>query len=213
MATRTGIDDEITFYSARDAPPFTPVHDWVMLSGISPQAICLYAVMCMYYERDVSLDMQAVLETMGVDDRAELDPWLAELADIDAATVGLKSGKNVYTLHALPPPGYAGRQSLVVPVEWRPRWRGKPGPVVYYLQREDGYIKIGHSGDLQKRIVTLEAEHGDLKVLGYEPGGWDLEQQRHHEHREWRAGKTEWFAPTVQLLSHIEALTVVGGDN
>jgi hypothetical protein len=78
--------------------------------------------------------------------------------------------------------------------------------VVYYIRRLDGAIKVGHSADLETRIRDLSRGHGHLVLLATEPGGWDLEQQRHRDFAGSRIGLREWFRPHDVLLRHIEGL-------
>lgn len=200
---------EFMVREGRCAPPVTFVPDWVILSGVSPQAICLFAVMCMYDERGAPFDLDVLAKTMKVRDARDLAPWITELIGVDAVSVSRESDDDVYTLYQTPPPGYEGRVSLRLPYEPPlPRPAGPdPGPVVYYLGRADGAIKIGHSAQLRKRVASLETEHGPLDLMCTEPGGWDLEQHRHREFASARISMTaEWFKPDDDLLRHIGAL-------
>lgn len=79
--------------------------------------------------------------------------------------------------------------------------------VVYYLQREDGAVKIGFSAALEKRIATLEKVHGPLTLLATERGQWMAEQKRHREFHRFRISwEGEWFRPAPELMEHIAIL-------
>ena len=75
-------------------------------------------------------------------------------------------------------------------------------PLVYYAQIGD-YIKIGYSTRLRQRLRTLRADH----LLAVEPGGLDLERERHAQFRAERIDlRRENFRPSPELLDHIETL-------
>lgn len=78
----------------------------------------------------------------------------------------------------------------------------REGALVYYVQIGD-YIKIGHSARLKRRFATLRA---DL-LLAIEPGGLELERQRHREFSDERIDlKRENFRPSARLTDHIREL-------
>lgn len=79
--------------------------------------------------------------------------------------------------------------------------------VVYFVQRENGDIKIGHSGMFNRRFRTLSAKYGDLKVLGVANGGRWHEIKIHNQFREHRISGTEFFAPTDELIKFINTNT------
>lgn len=75
-------------------------------------------------------------------------------------------------------------------------------PLVYYA-RIGNYIKIGYSTRLQDRLKSLRAD----ELLAIEPGGFDLEQQRHREFGADRIDeRRENFRGGDDLLRHILAL-------
>jgi hypothetical protein len=76
------------------------------------------------------------------------------------------------------------------------------GSMVYFLQRQDGLIKIGRSVNVQKRIVALECSAGPLVLLASIPGGVRVEAKLHERFEEARKFG-EWFQPTPGLLALI----------
>lgn len=74
------------------------------------------------------------------------------------------------------------------------------GKVVYYAKR-DGYIKIGYTRQLAKRMASLNAI-----PLAVEPGERTKERERHEQFAHLRIANTEWFLAGPDLLEHIEAL-------
>jgi hypothetical protein len=76
------------------------------------------------------------------------------------------------------------------------------GPWVYYLRVGD-HIKIGYTVNLPSRLRQYPP---NTRLLAYEPGDRTLERRRHRQF--WHALRfgMEWFAPTVDLLVHIEQL-------
>lgn len=76
--------------------------------------------------------------------------------------------------------------------------------VVYYLRFEDR-VKIGTSSNPRQRFAAIW--HDDLLAL--ERGDRRLEQHRHAQFAAERLGRSEWFALSGPLRTHIEA--VAGG--
>lgn len=75
---------------------------------------------------------------------------------------------------------------------------------VYYMERWDGMVKIGFSGNVEARKATLEEEFGPLDLLATEVGGRIKERQRHEEFAHLRQGRSEWFAVDDDLRAHID---------
>lgn len=74
-------------------------------------------------------------------------------------------------------------------------------PLVYYA-RIGNYIKIGYSTRVQDRLRELRAD----ELLAIEPGGHDLEQQRHREFGTGRIDeRRENFRGSDDLLRHVLA--------
>jgi hypothetical protein len=78
-------------------------------------------------------------------------------------------------------------------------------PVVYYLRVGD-HIKIGFSVDFLQRMRQYPP---NAQLLAFEYGDRTLERSRHRQF--WHALRfgQEWFAPSVDLLTHIERLAKV----
>lgn len=81
------------------------------------------------------------------------------------------------------------------------------GPLVYFIQGDAGPIKIGFTArTLASRLRNLQtASSAELRVLGWQRGGPELEQElqaRFEGHRL----RGEWFRPDPELLAYIEAL-------
>jgi len=76
---------------------------------------------------------------------------------------------------------------------------------VYFLQREDGLIKIGYSSDIDARIDQLNRSHKGLKVLRVIHGDQRRETMIHQQlkaHREYG----EWFRPEAQVFDFISSV-------
>lgn len=76
-------------------------------------------------------------------------------------------------------------------------------PIVYYVQVGND-IKIGTTGNLHRRLTSLPA---GARVLGTEPGDFNLEAERLRQFAEYRCHGKEWFHPAPQLLTHIASLS------
>lgn len=78
------------------------------------------------------------------------------------------------------------------------------GAVVYYVRHGD-HVKIGRTTDLQSRLRSLYLDPDAL--LATEPGGQQLETQRHAQFADERVyANRELFNPSRRLLAHISAL-------
>lgn len=77
--------------------------------------------------------------------------------------------------------------------------------VVYYVRRvSDGAVKIGTTTVLASRMTQLRGEHGEIKVLLTHSGAVAEERSMHERFREYRIGRSEWFAPAKDLLRWID---------
>jgi hypothetical protein len=74
--------------------------------------------------------------------------------------------------------------------------------VIYYV-RVGATIKIGVTGRVKQRMASYPP-HSVL--LATEPGGDELEKQRHRQFRGDLAAGREWFHPSVDLITHINGL-------
>lgn len=87
--------------------------------------------------------------------------------------------------------------------ESREHVRGNREPPVVYYVRIGGYIKIGYTTRLRNRLATLRID----ELLAAEPGGSELERQRHREFTAERIDlKRENFRPSPALEAHIAEL-------
>lgn len=76
--------------------------------------------------------------------------------------------------------------------------------VVYYVQINQ-HIKIGTSINVMRRLASFYLDEEAL--LATEPGGADIESQRHREFAKERVyANRELFRPSDRLLAHIEQL-------
>lgn len=84
------------------------------------------------------------------------------------------------------------------------------GPSIYFIQAENGLIKIGVSENVTRRLESLQAMSPlELELIGTCPGDYRAEGRLHERFREY-ATKGEWFEPCDELLATIEELTVGG---
>jgi hypothetical protein len=97
---------------------------------------------------------------------------------------------------------FAADEAARAPVRMKYREPGRD--VVYYVRLPGDLIKIGTSRALRSRLTGLLATPADL--LAAEPGGRELEAERHRQFRRFRYDKTERFRSEPELLAHIEQL-------
>lgn len=75
------------------------------------------------------------------------------------------------------------------------------GELVYYVRFGDR-IKIGTTKNLMARLQTLPCD----EILATEPGGPELERQRHQQFAADLVSGREWFNPSEPLIAHIAGL-------
>jgi Meiotically up-regulated gene 113 len=78
--------------------------------------------------------------------------------------------------------------------------RGRKNEVVYYIRFRDR-IKIGTTRNLRQRLYELPYD----ELLAIEPGGREVERERHEQFAASRV-IGEWFEPDTALLKHIASL-------
>lgn len=76
--------------------------------------------------------------------------------------------------------------------------------VVYYF-RVGNRIKIGYTSDIRQRAKYLAPE----EILGWEPGGAELERRRHQQFHVYRTAH-EWFVDCPAIRAHIDSLGSAG---
>ena len=76
-------------------------------------------------------------------------------------------------------------------------------PYIYFVQSEDGYIKIGCTQRLKLRIKAIQACNPlKIKLVGKMKGGYDLEAELHKRFKKYRK-RGEWFHPAPELIEYI----------
>ena len=88
----------------------------------------------------------------------------------------------------------------------------QPAHVVYYARLGKNHIKIGTTNRLSQRMVELRVVNAD-NLLAAEPGGFDVEHQRHEQFKKWRYNRRkEDFGEGKDLLEHIQVIRSQFGD-
>lgn len=80
--------------------------------------------------------------------------------------------------------------------------------MIYFIQAENGPIKIGYSRSLEKRLKSLQASNGQkLTVLGTMKGTLKDEKSLHEKFSDYKIS-SEWFRPYSDLLKFIKENSV-----
>lgn len=90
-----------------------------------------------------------------------------------------------------------------------PSGRLKAQSQVYYVRLGD-HIKIGYTVNMTQRMNALRADLS--QVLATEPGGRELEAERHQQFAAERVSRREDFNPSRRLLAHIEEIRAEHGE-
>lgn len=78
---------------------------------------------------------------------------------------------------------------------------------IYFVEREDGAIKIGWSSDVMRRVSELRKKVGTAaQLIACYPGDKPEELRLHDVFRESLIGD-EWFRPDACVLSFIDSLS------
>lgn len=77
-------------------------------------------------------------------------------------------------------------------------------PLVYYLMLSPNTVKIGTTTNLPRRVTSLRTDMA--YVVAVEPGGLDIEAERHRQFARDRIGRREDFRLSEPLRTHIEHL-------
>lgn len=89
-------------------------------------------------------------------------------------------------------------QGAVCPVDYLQRQH-----YIYFVQSEDGFIKIGCSQNVKSRFRTIQGDnHMKIKLIGKMKGGYDLEAKLHRKFKKFRK-RGEWFHPAPELIGYI----------
>lgn len=114
--------DGDTIRPGRRAQTFVMTPEWIVLAGLSPQALALYTLLLAHVNRtrDDTLVwpvMETLAELLGFKKRQSVNPYLAELAALGAIDIERVRNfkghrRNIYTVHELAPDGYTGELSL-----------------------------------------------------------------------------------------------------
>lgn len=95
--------------------------EWVIVAGLTPQAVALYTVLLAHVNRQrhdgaAWPGMDVLAELLGYRRRQSVQPYVRELSSlgaIDVETQATRAGRrNVYIVNEVPPDGYAGSMSL-----------------------------------------------------------------------------------------------------
>jgi hypothetical protein len=98
------------------------------------------------------------------------------------------------------------RHTAIVSPETIPERVPKEG-FVYYV-RSGGFIKIGWTSDLTKRMKGYPP---DSLLLAVEPGTRQLETRRHRQFSHHRSHGREWYTMAPTLTHHIESVKAEHG--
>jgi hypothetical protein len=124
--------------SGRRSHFFTPVPEWVILAGLSPQALALYVALLAHvnHQRGDGVawpGMATLAELLGFRTRKSVARYVAELAAVGAVDVDRQRGsmvrRNVYVVHETAPEGHTGALSLAAFYEAKRARRGTPVPL------------------------------------------------------------------------------------
>src|SRR5947209_14970845 len=73
--------------------------------------------------------------------------------------------------------------------------------MIYFVRLNTGYIRIGTTEDVDRRINALQSRYGKpVKLLATRPGGPDEERAIRERFAHLRLGRTEQFRPGAELM-------------
>jgi hypothetical protein len=102
---------------------------------------------------------------------------------------------------------FTWRTRAVIQPEQEPEPKRPVEGFVYYV-RSGGFIKIGWTSDLTKRMKGYPP---DSLLLAVEPGTRQLETRRHRQFSHHRSHGREWYTMAPTLTHHIESVKAEHG--
>jgi hypothetical protein len=79
--------------------------------------------------------------------------------------------------------------------------------LVYYVTWPDlEFVKIGTSTNLHHRLQGLSKPGRRARLLAVEPGGYDVEKERHRQFAYLRKRGTELFRYVDQIVGHVDTV-------
>lgn len=103
------------------APTFVMTPEWIIVAGLSPQAVALYTVLLAHVNRQrhdgtAWPGMDVLAELLGYRRRQSVQPYVRELAALGAVDVEAQTTRtgrrNIYIVNEIPPDDYVGAMSL-----------------------------------------------------------------------------------------------------
>lgn len=156
----------------RRAHFFTPVPEWVILAGLSPQALALYVALLAHvnHQRGDSVvwpGMATLAELLGFRTRKSVARYVAELAAVGAVEVERQQAsmirRNVYVVHEAAPEGHTGALSLTAFYEAKRARRGTPVPLAAGTPVGPA---TGTAGDMNQTNPTRRTERDEDAARG-----------------------------------------------
>lgn len=81
------------------------------------------------------------------------------------------------------------------------------GPMVYFLQGAAGFVKIGFTTDVARRVYELQpGSPVRLELLAHIPGAGMKDERRLHRRFHKHRASGEWFSPAPEILAEIALL-------
>ncbi len=143
----------LTSDGARRVTPWTQLHDWVRISGISPTASSLYWVMKMHVyvragDNSVKTSTDELAALCGLSRGDKVTRYVRELEGIGAVSSKLEGmpARKVYVVHEDPPPGYTGPLTLK---EW------------YEIRRSVKALKERQNESEKPQVSAVPPESGE----------------------------------------------------
>jgi len=165
----------------RRAHLFVPLPEWIIVAGLSPQALSLYTVLLAHVNRQRGdgtawPGLSVLAELLGYSKRQSVTPYIRELTGVGAIDVEQRKcatgRRNVYTLHELPPDGYAGLRSLAE----------------FYVSREIPEPLRNPSGKAPEGGMSAPA---DIGMSAGADEGWSAGADMNHTNRTRRSEQDE----------------------
>jgi hypothetical protein len=190
------------------------IPQWLVLAGISPQAVMLY---CLYQvsitRRRISPSVSGIPQSLDeyavalhLDHVTQVQAAHQELLAVDAAEETVESDEDgnvttVVVIHELSPSQRAEAEQQRQQLAERQATTlqdplvntAPPGNVYLIRETLSRLVKIGYSDNVTKRHKGLQTSNpNQLELLGHMPGDRDLEDALHERFKKRRV-RGEWF--------------------
>lgn len=137
-------------------------------------------------------------------------PGCVEYADPDLGVKVCVSHCTIITHHGMQNETVSGLVEAMAPTtDTQPARRAAPVDGTIYFLQSNGYVKIGRTSDLDRRMREYDPA---ARILAVKPGTRSDERKLHQKFSHLRTARNEWYATAPQVMEEVQRTVKVHGD-